>query len=118
MKLYSKFLIIILSCFASLTYAEQLTQVKYDALLSQYMKIIQDTKVVLDSDDTQATFSEQNKAFCERIIAYQNIKRISEDNRQLENASTMLLAANYYLERQSKSLELDGFTRNSFCKTK
>ena len=76
------------------------------------------TKVVLDSEDTSSTFAEQNKAFCERINAYQDIKKISEENKQLENASHMLLAANYYLERQSKSLELGGFSDSAFCKRK
>ena len=116
MKLYIKFHIIMISCCASFVHAEQLSQEKYDALLNQYMQIIQNTKVVLDSDDANSTFAEQNKAFCERINAYQDIKKISEENKQLENASHMLLAANYYLERQSKILELGGFSDSAFCK--
>lgn len=118
MKLYIKFHIIMIGCFASLVHAEQLTQEKYDSLLNQYMQIIQNTKVVLDSEDTKSTFAEQNEAFCERINAYQDIKKISEQNKQLENSSHMLLAANYYLERQSKSLELGGFSDSTFCKRK
>lgn len=118
MKLYFKFLIIVFSFFASFTYAEKLTQEKYDFLLNEYMTIIQNSKAILDDDMSQATSKEKSKVFCERIKAYENIKKISEQNKQLENASNMWIASNYYLDRQNKSLQLSGISESTFCKTK
>ena len=115
MKLCIKFLIIMMSCSV---YAEQLTQEKYDALLNQNMQIIQNTKVILDSEKNTATISEQSKALCERIVAYERIKEASEQNKNLENASMMLIAANFYLDRQRKSLDSSYFTQSTFCKNK
>lgn len=117
MKLYIKFLIM-MSCSTSIVYAEQLSQEKYDALLNQYMQTIQNTKIILDAKDTMATAFQKNKAFCERMSAYENIKKISEQNKQLENASIMLVAANFYLDRQNKNLEMSGFSGFTFCKNK
>lgn len=115
MKLCIKFLIIMMSCSV---YAEQLTQEKYDALLNQNMQTIQNTKVILDSEQSTATSSEQSKALCDRIMAYERIKEASEQNQHLENASMMLIAANFYLDRQSKSLDNSNFSRSIFCRSK
>lgn len=118
MKLYIKFHFIAISCFASMVYAEQLTQEKYDILLNEYMIIIQNSKAILEDDTIQATEKEKNKVFCERIDAYEQIKKISEENKHLDNASNMWIASNFYLERQKKSLQLSGFSDVGFCKIK
>lgn len=118
MKLISKLLIISLGCSALYVNAEQLSQEKYNFLLNQYMQTIQNTKPILDDENSSATSEEQFKALCERINAYRQIKKISLDNIILEQASTVLVAANFYLDRQQKSLNLSSLEDSTFCKVK
>lgn len=96
-------------------WAETLTQAEYDVKINEYTQSINQTKTILDQPEQQNDLKAQNLAFCERIRAYQNILKISEDNPQLERSMLMQTVAKMYLSRQIQSLNDSGMTQQVFC---
>lgn len=100
------------------SWAESLTQAAYDLKMNEYTAVINQTKTVLDNPEYDANLKAQNLAFCERLNAYQNILKLSEENPQLERAILMQTVAKMYLSRQMQSLTDSGMTQQVFCAKK
>lgn len=96
--------------------AEPLTQQTYDAQMQHYLDVIKATKPILDDPKSTADASEKSQSFCQRIDAYQQIVKLSEENSQLEMASIMYMAAKNFLDRQQQSLTKSGMTTGAMCK--
>ncbi len=95
--------------------AETLTQQAYDAKIQQYTDIVNQTKSILEEHSAQADGAVQSQAFCDRLNAYEQIAKLSQENIQLELAPVMLMAAQRYLDRQQASLTKSGMTSAVFC---
>ncbi|MGE8537647.1 MAG: hypothetical protein ACN6NI_00040 [Acinetobacter sp.] len=98
--------------------AAPLSQSAYDQFISEQTKIVNETKHILDEDDQKADAQTQRQAFCNRLKAYQDIQKVSEENSSLNMASTMTMVAKSFLERQDQSLTKSGMTTAVFCKNR
>ena len=94
-----------------------LSQQQYDQLIQQYTDQVNATKQILDSDDADQEPQALRQAFCTRMQAYHQIQAISKQNPQLDGASTMLLVATHFLDRQQQSMQASGMTEQFFCKS-
>ena len=97
-------------------FAEPLSQSAYDQFISVQTKIVNETKHILDEDDQKADAQTQRQAFCNRLKAYEDIQKVSEENSDLSMAPTMAMIARNFLERQDQSLTKSGMTASVFCK--
>ncbi|MFV5403423.1 hypothetical protein VXQ92_01670 [Acinetobacter sp. 228] len=102
----------------SMLFAEPLSQSAYDQFISAQTKIVNETKHILDEDDQKADAQTQRQAFCNRLKAYQDIQKVSEENSSLNMAPTMAMIARNFLERQDQSLTKSGMTASVFCKNR
>ena len=102
----------------SMVFAEPLSQSAYDEFISAQTKIVNETKHILDKDDQKADAQTQRQAFCNRLKAYQDIQKVSEENSSLDMAPTMAMVAKSFLERQDQSLTQSGMTTSVFCKNR
>lgn len=128
MKMYGKkamklkgFYVCMMICvvwpFTQLARAEQLTQQSYDQQMQYYLDVIKASKPILDDPTSTADTTARSQAFCQRIDAYQNIVKLSEENNQLDMASVMHMAAKNFLDRQQQSLTKSGMTTAAMCKS-
>ncbi len=106
-----------LQCFAELP-SNQLSQEQYNQRIQQYTDQVNATKHILDEDDLKVDATEQRKAFCSRLEAYQGIAALSQQNIGLDTANMMLIIANNFLDRQKQSIEQSGMTLAVFCSNK
>jgi len=95
-----------------------LTQSAYDQKIQYYTDIINQSKRVLDDPSSTADSESKSKSFCARIDAYMQIEKLSKDNIQLDMAPLMHLAAQNFLERQQKSLNISGMNTEFMCSAK
>ena len=102
----------------SMLFAAPLSQSAYDQFISAQTKIVNETKHILDEDDQKADAQTQRQAFCNRLKAYQDIQKVSEENSGLKMAPTMSMIARNFLERQDQSLTQSGMTASVFCKNR
>ena len=96
-------------------HAEPLPQQDYDRQIQHYTQLIQKTKAILDEPDSAADADTQSQAFCDRLNAYQQIARLSQENLKLDLAPMMLKISQAYLEKQQQSLSSSGMTAGVFC---
>ena len=96
---------------------QKLTQAQYDQQIERYTAQVNATKLILDDPHTQSDASAQKQAFCSRIEAYRQIAELSKQNLELDMASSMLMIANHFIERQHQSLVNSGMTEHVFCAT-
>ncbi|WP_216934138.1 MULTISPECIES: hypothetical protein [unclassified Acinetobacter] len=108
----------LLSGLNSVVFAEPFSQSAYDQFISAQTKIVNETKHILDENDKKADAQTQRQAFCNRLKAYQDIQKVSEENSSLDMAPTMAMIARSFLERQDQSLNQSGMTTAVFCKNR
>ena len=96
-------------------HAEPLPQQDYDRQIQHYTQLIQKTKAILDEPDSAADADAQSQAFCDRLNAYQQIVKLSQENLKLDLAPMMLKISQAYLEKQQQSLSSSGMTAGVFC---
>jgi hypothetical protein len=121
MKLNLFTAIALLGCFPSLTvYAQsvQLSQQVYDQKMQHYRDVINLSKKILDDPSSVADTETKSRSFCERMHAYKQIEKLSNENRSLDMAPVMLMAAQNFLERQQKSLSNSGINSEYMCAEK
>lgn len=94
---------------------QKLTQAQYDQQIERYTAQVNATKLILDDPNAQSDASAQKQAFCSRIDAYRQIAELSKQNLELDMASSMLMIANNFIERQHQSLVNSGMTEQVFC---
>ena len=95
---------------------EQLSQQQYDQKIEIYISEVNETKKILDeAEPASIRADEQKQALCKRIRAYRNIFNLSEQNPNLDTATTMKYVAQAFLERQKQSFESAGMTESYFC---
>ena len=94
-----------------------LSQQQYDQLIQQYTDQVNATKQILDNEAVVQDPQALRQAFCTRMQAYHQIQAISKQNPQLDGASTMLLVAAHFLDRQQQSMQASGMTEQVFCKS-
>ena len=82
----------------NMAFAEKLSQADYDQFIA----------------DAQS----QRQAFCQRLTAYEEIQKVSEENHELNMASTMAMIAKSFLDRQAQSMNNSGMTTAVFCKSR
>ena len=104
--------------FNSVTYAEKLSQADFDQFITEQTKIVNATKHILDEPDQNADAQSQRQALCQRLTAYQEIQKVSEENQELNMAPTMTMIAKSFLERQAQSMNNSGMTTAVFCKNR
>ncbi|WP_180083170.1 hypothetical protein [Acinetobacter sp. YH12102] len=102
----------------SMVFAEPLSQSAYDQFILEQTKIVNETKHILDEDDPKADAKTQRQAFCNRLKAYQDIQKVSEENNSLDMAPMMAMVAKSFLDRQDQSLSKSGMTTTLFCKNR
>lgn len=110
-------LVFSLQCFSEQP-SSKLTQEQYNQRIQQYTNQVNATKPILDDENVKIDATEQGKAFCSRIDAYQEIAKLSQDNIGLETANMMLMIAENFLDRQRQSIEQSGMTLDVFCAKK
>ncbi|MFV5490169.1 hypothetical protein [Acinetobacter sp. ASP199] len=101
--------------------AETMTQEQYDQYIAEQTSIVNETKAILDKPHTESgkpSISTERQALCDRIQAYQNILKASQENSQLNMASMMTMVAQNYLDRQNQSMNSSGMTTGVFCKSR
>lgn len=101
--------------------AETMTQEQYDQYIAEQTSIVNETKAILDKPHTELgkpSISTERQALCDRIQAYQNILKASQENSQLNMASMMTMVAQNYLDRQNQSMNSSGMTTGVFCKSR
>lgn len=94
---------------------QKLTQAQYDQQIERYTAQVNATKLILDDPNAQSDASAQKQAFCSRIDAYRQIAELSKQNLELDMASSMLMIAKNFIERQHQSLVNSGMTEQVFC---
>lgn len=106
---------------STVTFSEQvsqpLSQLEYDQQIADNIKIVNDTKKVLDEADPASPIhpEDQKQALCKRITAYRNIFNLSHDHPKLESAMTMKYVSQAFLDRQKQSFQSSGMTEAYFC---
>lgn len=106
-----------LQCFAEQP-SQHLTQEQYNQRIQMYTNQVNATKHILDEEDVKVDATEQRKAFCSRLEAYQGIAVLSQQNIELDTANMMSMIANNFLDRQKQSIEQSGMTLAVFCSNK
>lgn len=102
----------------NMAFAEKLSQADYDQFIAMQTKIVNETKHILDDPDQNADAQSQRQAFCQRLTAYEEIQKVSEENHELNMASTMAMIAKSFLDRQAQSMNNSGMTTAVFCKSR
>ena len=102
---------------SSAVYAQsgQLSQQAYDQKMQYYRDVINQSKTVLDDPASTADADAKSRSFCERIHAYRQIEKLSSENRNLDMAPVMQMAAQNFLDRQQKSLHGSGMSTEYMC---
>ena len=119
---------ILLVCFSFMqgaTYANEsvlqpirlLSQTDFDHQIELYTAQINETKLILDVEDSTVSPEQQTKAFCTRLHAYQRILEISQENAALNMAGIMQTVAERYLQQQQESMQSSGLNESAFCST-
>src|SRR5690606_33678794 len=100
--------------------ANTMTQAQYDQYITEQTDIVNNTKAILDEPHAQnkSNISTERQALCNRIQAYENILKVSQENSQLNMAATMTMIAQNYLGRQNQSMNSSGMTRGVFCENR
>lgn len=101
--------------------AESMIQEQYDQYIAEQTRIVNETKTVLDEPHTaeqKPSINTERQALCDRIQAYQNILKASQENSQLNMASMMATIAQNFLDRQNQSMNSSGMTFGVFCKNR
>ena len=101
--------------------AETMTQEQFDQYIAEQTRVVNETKAILDEPHTASdkpSISTERQALCDRIQAYQNILKASQENSQLNMASIMAMVAQNYLDRQNQSLNSSGMPKSVFCKSR
>lgn len=115
---YSRWMLI-LACILSVVSAnaanQDLSEADFNQQIQQYIDIVNHTKTVLDDADALASAEVQQHSLCQRIHAYQDIVKLSNEYPKFENAMMMKLAAQSYLERQKVSLQNSGLNEDAIC---
>ncbi|NHC05102.1 hypothetical protein G9F31_15355 [Acinetobacter sp. 187] len=83
--------------------------------LQGYIDRVNQTKAVLDDAVIEPSVKEQQQALCQRIDAYQNIVKLSNEYPEFESASVMKIAALHYLKRQKESFDGSALNQKAFC---
>ena len=94
-----------------------LSQADFDHQIELYTAQINETKLILDAEDSTASPEQQTKAFCTRLHAYQRILQISQENAALNMAGIMKMVAGRYLQQQQESMQSSGLNESAFCST-
>ncbi|WP_180138312.1 hypothetical protein [Acinetobacter sp. YH12043] len=102
----------------NMAFAEKLSQADYDQFIAAQTKIVNETKHILDEPDQNADAQSQRQAFCQRLTAYEEIQKVSEENQELNMAPTMAMIAKNFLDRQAQSMNNSGMTTAVFCKSR
>ena len=79
---------------------------------------VNETKHILDEPDQNADAQSQRQALCQRLTAYEEIQKVSEENHELNMAPTMAMIAKSFLDRQAQSMNNSGMTTAVFCKSR
>ena len=95
--------------------AAKLSQAEYDQFIEVQTNIVNETKPILDEANPEVDATAQRDAFCARLTAYENIKKTSEENIELNMAAMMKIVADSFLSRQHDSLTQSGMTTQVFC---
>ncbi|GAA5557531.1 hypothetical protein Asch01_02271 [Acinetobacter schindleri] len=101
--------------------AETMTQEQFDQYIAEQTRVVNESKAILDEPHTASdrpNISTERQVLCDRIQAYQNILKASQENSQLNMASMMAMVAQNYLDRQNKSMNSSGMTTGVFCKSR
>ncbi|WDE14807.1 hypothetical protein KMZ14_08425 [Acinetobacter schindleri] len=101
--------------------AKTMTQEQFDQYIAEQTRVVNDSKAILDEPHTASdkpSISTERQALCDRIQAYQNILKASQENSQLNMASMMAMVAQNYLDRQNQSMNSSGMTTSVFCKSR
>ncbi len=101
--------------------AETMTQEQFDQYIAEQTRVVNDSKAILDEPHTASdkpSISTERQVLCDRIQAYQNILKASQENSQLNMASMMAMVAQNYLDRQNQSMNSSGMTTSVFCKSR
>ena len=69
----------------NIAFAEKLSQADYDQFIAMQTKIVNETKHILDDPDQNADAQSQRQAFCQRLTAYEEIQKVSEERWRLES---------------------------------
>ena len=83
--------------------------------------MLTESKAILGEPHTaldRPNISPERQVLCDRIQAYQNILKASQENSQLNMASMMAMVAQNYLDRQNQSMNNSGMTTGVFCKSR
>ncbi|TQR72822.1 hypothetical protein [Acinetobacter sp. RF14B] len=99
-------------------FAEKLSQPAYDQFIAQQTRIVNETKVILDQPNQEGDAQKQRWAFCQRLTAYEEIQKVSEENHELNMAPIMAMIAKNFLDRQVQSMHNSGMTAAVFCKSR
>ncbi|OBX27891.1 hypothetical protein [Acinetobacter gandensis] len=94
-----------------------LSQTDFDHQIELYTAQINETKLILDVEDSTVSPEQQTKAFCTRLNAYQRILEISQENAALNMAGIMQTVAERYLQQQQESMQSSGLNESAFCST-
>ena len=121
----SSIFLVCLSFMYGATYANEsvlqpirlLSQADFDHQIELYTAQINETKLILDAEDSTASPEQQTKAFCTRLHAYQRILQISQENAELNMAGIMKMVAGRYLQQQQESMQSSGLNESAFCST-
>lgn len=115
---YSRWMLIsafILSVVSANAATQALSEDDFNQQIQQYIDIVNQTKTILDDPDTLASIEAQQQALCQRIHAYQDIVKLSNEYPKFENAMLMKWVAQHYLERQKVSLQSSGLNEGAIC---
>lgn len=94
---------------------QTLSEDDFNQQIQQHIDIVNQTKNILDHPDSLASAEAQQQALCQRIHAYQDIVKLSNEHPQFENAMLMKLVAQNFLERQKVSLQSSGLNEGAIC---
>ena len=101
--------------------AETMNQEQFDQYIAEQTRVVNESKAILDEPHTASdkpSISTERQVLCDRIQAYQNILKASQENSQLNMASIMAMVAQNYLDRQNQSMNSAGMTTGVFCKSR
>lgn len=101
--------------------AETMTQEQFDQYIAEQTRVVNESKAILDEPHTaldRPNISTERQVLCDRIQAYQNILKASQENSQLNMASMMAMVAQNYLDRQNQSMNSFSMTTGVFCKSR
>ena len=97
------------------SHSKTLSQAQFDQRIQMYTDQVNATKHILDEENVTVDATEQRRAFCSRLEAYQEIAELAQQNIGLDTANMMLIIANNFLDRQKQSMAQSGMTVGVFC---